>query len=190
MEQADLAVLDQFADYVLDKDIVDGAIMDAIAELRPAADAVSAARAGLEGEIRKLEGEQGRLVKSIALAGGVAALTSALKDREGRLTHLRRELAAVTGAREIACFDPRRIEMDLRKKIDEWRGLLRRQTPIARQMLTKLINGRLVFAPDVEQRCYTFTGTATLGNLLKGLVLPNEPALPLVIRPQRDSNQS
>lgn len=136
---------------------------------------MSATRAALEAEIRRVEDEQGRLVESIALAGDVAVLAAALKDREGRRAHLRHELAAITGAREIARFDSRRIETDLWKKVDDWRGMLRRQAPIARQM----------FAPDEEHNCYTFTGRATLGNLLTGLVFPKETTLPLVVRPQR-----
>ncbi len=53
----------------------------------------------------------------------------------------------------------------------------------------RLIDGRLTFAPDAERRIYTFTGTATLGNVLEGLVpSKEEQALPWVWRARRDSN--
>ncbi len=41
-------------------------------------------------------------------------------------------------------------------------------------MLAKLIDGRLTFMPDIEQRLYRFSGTATLGNLLSGQVSEND----------------
>ena len=60
---------------------------------------------------------------------------------------------------------------------------------MARQVLTRLIDGRIVFTPDLDTRSYAFEGTATLGNLLKGIVLPKSgQTLRSVWRPQRDSN--
>jgi hypothetical protein len=66
--------------------------------------------------------------------------------------------------------------------------MLRRHGPVARQMLAKLIDGRLTFMPDIEQRLYRFSGTATLGNLLDGQVSENDAVGPWVWRARRDSN--
>jgi hypothetical protein len=63
-------------------------------------------------------------------------------------------------------------------KADEWRALLRKHAPIARQMLRKLVEGRIVFTPDREARRYTFRVSGTLGNFFKGIVCPQAVASP------------
>jgi hypothetical protein len=68
-----------------------------------------------------------------------------------------------------------RLRKDLRRRLEDWRSLLGRQTPVARQILTKLIDGRLVFAPHPDEQLYRFTGTVTLGNILQGLVILGVP---------------
>ncbi len=52
-----------------------------------------------------------------------------------------------------------------------WQGALRREPPVARQILRKVLNGRLVFDPREEEdgaRFYEFSGPATLARLLDG----------------------
>ncbi len=62
-------------------------------------------------------------------------------------------------------------------RLKEWKALLGRQAPIGRQIVTKLLDGsRLVFAPRAD-RAYEFTGTASFGKLLRGIVLPQVLAL-------------
>lgn len=58
------------------------------------------------------------------------------------------------------------------------------KTPVASQIPTKLIDGRLVFAPHPDEHLYRFTVTARLGNLLQGLVIVGGPnPSPLVSDP-------
>ena len=79
-------------------------------------------------------------------------------------------------------LDLRRIERDLRARVKDWRGLLSRQVPVARQIVVKLVDGqRLVFTPR-EDRSYRFTGRVSVGRLLEGIVLPS------VWRPQGESH--
>ena len=67
--------------------------------------------------------------------------------------------------------------------------MLKRQAPVAHQMLSKLIDGRLTFTPDIERRLYRFSGTATLGNLLTGQVAQADDEVgPWVWCARRDSN--
>lgn len=62
------------------------------------------------------------------------ALATALRDREARRLRLQAELAALDSTDRIA-FDAPRVARELRRRVDEWRGLVRRQTQIARQVL-------------------------------------------------------
>lgn len=86
MADADDAILTKVSDYVLDREIVEGAITDAIRELRPSRDAADARRGSLQAEIRKLEDEQARYVAAIAVSGQVEALARALQEREQQRT--------------------------------------------------------------------------------------------------------
>src|SRR5947208_1299441 len=68
MEAADHAILSKLRGYVLDPEIVVGAIEDALAELRPSAEAVEATRATLEADFHRIEAEQARYAAAVATA--------------------------------------------------------------------------------------------------------------------------
>ena len=178
MATADEAILTTMADYVLAPEVVEGAILDAVQELRPSHDTVEAKRAALGAELRRVEEEQARFVAAIAKVGDVDALATALKERDRDRARLRGELAALDGMEELSSFDPRRIERDLRKKLDEWRGLLRRQTPLSRQVLARLLDGRIVWTPNKDEARYEFSGRVRFDRLLSGVVFTRGMASP------------
>ena len=62
----------------------------------------------------------------------------------------------------------RDLERRLRARLQNWKGVLRRQTPEARPLLGRLLEGRLTFTPHPDQRLYTFSGKGTLGGLVAG----------------------
>jgi hypothetical protein len=93
---------------------------------------------------------------------------------------LAQELVALDGGRRASTVDVRRVEKSLRAKLTEWLALFQRHSPVARQMLAELIDGRLTFSPDFDTRSYTFAGTATFDKLIRGIV--EENGKPLVWR--------
>ena len=82
-----------------------------------------------------------------------------------------RELAALDSLEQLTSVDIKRIEADLVNRLTEWRGLVKRQTPIARQMLSRIVDGRIVFTPLRDQGVYEFVGWAKFDPLLQGIVL-------------------
>ena len=70
----------------------------------------------------------------------------------------------------------------LRERVEDWRGLLRLQQ--GQQILRRLFVDRLTLTPDEQKgrRCYTFSGTATLGKLVAGVV-PHKLASPAGFEP-------
>ena len=170
MKRAEEAILTKVSDYVLDREIVEGAIVDAIRELRPSRDTVDAKRQVLQTEIRKLEDEQGRYVAAIAVAGQVDTLAQALLENERLRTRLQGELAALDGLDRLSTFDVKRVERDLRKRLTEWRRLLHRQTPLARQVLARVLDGRIAWTPNKDAGVYEFVGRAKFDKLLSGIV--------------------
>jgi len=165
-------VLDALRDYVLHPEIVEGAIKGALDMLRPQVDAVDARRRELMTRLRELEAETARLTAAVAQGGKLTSLMQALTDREQQRSDLDVQLASLDGLRNMSRFDVRRIERELRARVRDWKALLRRQTPIAREVLSKLVGEeRIVFTPQADQT-WTFEGRATLGALLQGVVLP------------------
>jgi hypothetical protein len=55
---------------------------------------------------------------------------------------LRQQLESIDGLRDVFSLGVRRIERYLRARVKNWRMLLGRQVPIARQIVTKLLEGR------------------------------------------------
>ncbi len=181
MREADEAVLEQLREFVLRRDIVEGALLDAVALLRPHADTLDARRTELKGQLHVLDDETARLAAAIATGGDLVSLVAALRDRERQRAAVRQQVEGLAGLTQVSQVDVRRIERDLRSRVKDWRALLLRQAPISRQIVTKLLDGRLVFTPR-EDRSWEFTGRASIGKLLQGIVLPQ------VWRPHRDSN--
>ena len=75
------------------------------------------------------------------------------------------------------------LERDLEKLLVEWRTWIGGRNRQARQILTKLLVGRLTFTPKIEAGSvfYEFTGTGALEPILDG-VLPHEPGQDLTVR--------
>jgi hypothetical protein len=81
-----------------------------------------------------------------------------------------RRVAALEGLVQFSSFDPRRIGAALRRRLDDWRGLLRRQTRLARQVITRLLDGCIAWTPRRDKGS-TFAGTIKFEKLLSGLVV-------------------
>jgi hypothetical protein len=94
-----------------------------------------------------------------------------MRDLERQRTGLYERLAAIAGLGKIASLDPKRIEVDPNERLADWRRLLRRHVSETRQILRKLIVGRLAFTPreGADARWYEFTGLGILGNVVSGL---------------------
>ena len=74
---------------------------------------------------------------------------------------------------KAATLAPDTLGTAIRTRLADWQGALERHPAQARQILRKLLVGRLVFTPEVEAdgtACYTFTGEAAYGRLLAGVI--------------------
>jgi hypothetical protein len=90
---------------------------------------------------------------------------------------LRTELAGLDRPRVVP-LSVGHFKAMLQTKADDWRGVLRTHAPIARQMVRKLVEGRIVSTPDRGARRYTFLATATLAQtgLCRALAAQVRPA--------------
>lgn len=176
LDDADNAVLRALERELLDPTIIETAMQRAIDKARPE-QSIESRRAATQKAIDALTVELDRLTAAVVGGGSAATLVQAIRDREKRLDVLKRELADL-GKLRVAAIEPAQQRQLLRTKLTEWKGLLREHAPRARQMLRKLIEGRIVFTPDRKGVRYSFTFKGTMANVFNGLVDPLALASP------------
>jgi hypothetical protein len=93
----------------------------------------------------------------------------ALKDRERQRADALARLEHLDGLSRAPEWG-NGIRNTLRARLTEWHGFLGRQPEVARQILRKLLVGRLVLHPDENARTYTVQGRASYGRLLEGII--------------------
>jgi site-specific DNA recombinase len=183
MDTSDNAVLASIEHDLLRPEIVERAIELAIDELRPDRDTLGRRRADILAEIRRLDKELSHLTSAVASGGDLPALLAALKERQAsrvRCEHALLKLDAIgrIGQRELS-----RLEREIRHRLADWRAMLRREAPEAREILRNLVVGRIVFRPRPEARVYDFSGRGSFGRLLAGNTSPVSVVTPAGFEP-------
>ena len=173
MEAADRAVLDTLEAEILDPRVVVRTLEKAAALMAGPARDRDARHRALVDRLGILTAEVARFTTAVGAGGGdLRPLLKALREREDERERVEAELAALDGAVEVASFDARRLRRTLATTLEDWRGVLMRQTPHAREALQVLLDGRIVFTPDVDEResRYVFEGRVVVGRLISGAV--------------------
>jgi hypothetical protein len=160
----DSLVLGFMAEDLLHETVIARTVEMILAAQAPAADNAAEARA----ELQRVEAEIANLTTAIASGGDVPSLVAAVRQREDRRTQLRASLDAHQKLARLTGPAAQRFLDDVQAHLAAWRALLKRQPAQARQILRKLIEGRLACKPtkDAVGRSYEITGTATLGRAL------------------------
>ncbi len=136
-----------------------------------------AQRQAVLGSLATLDRELAQLIRAVAAAGSdIPALVEALRATQrqrdevtARLEHLDGlDRAVATWSRQDGLGD------ELRARLDQWQAVLTGQPVQGRQILRRLLVGRLVVTPeeDARGRCagHRWAGEASYGRLLGGLV--------------------
>jgi site-specific DNA recombinase len=182
LEVAEDAILSALERELLDPEILEAAAARAAARVAAPAEDIDARRHLIETALGHTEAALTRLTQAIAEGGSVSTLVQAIRDQERRHLTLRGELADLERPRVVP-LNIAQLKARVREKSEEWRALLRKHAPIARQMLRKLVEGRIVFTPDLEARRYRFTMPGTLANFFSGIVCPQAMASPTGFEP-------
>jgi site-specific DNA recombinase len=182
MADADGVVIEALLDDLITPDIIADAVDGALA-LVAGDDGVEHRRRGLlEQEVGKVERERTRLSEAIAAGGELSGLLEALRAREGRLTALRTELAAISQPRGCQAFDAQRVRKELLALGQQWRQVLIEGPEHARPIIAKLLTGRVTFRP-LERRRWQLRGKGTLAGLFERVVFPAGMASPTGFEP-------
>jgi hypothetical protein len=173
MESANRAVLAAVEHDVLRVEVLETSLAKALDTLRPRADVLDERAHGLREELARLDAETGRLAAAIAAGGELAALMTALREREHRRNHLRAEVAALKAVRR-GTVDIADVLGQLRDQLTDWQGMLRQEGAAGRQALRALLAGRLIFTPRERDgaRFYEFEGPGSVSKIISGLALP------------------
>ena len=170
MDDTDYAVLGSIERDLLRLEVVERAIEFAIDDMRPDGD--DARRANILAEMHRLDEELSRLTAAIATGGDLPALLAALKERQAQHERYERALIELDVTSRIGRSELPRLERDIRHRLADWRAMLRREVPEAREILRDLVVSRIVFKPRPEARVYEFSGRGSFGRLLAGTTTP------------------
>ena len=154
----------------------------AIEGLTPAADAAVPQRTALQAELGVLEQELARLTAAVAQGGDLGTLLEGIRAREQRRRTLQQELAGLQALKPLTAVDLGQLQREVEVRVADWRDLLTRQVAQSRQILKKLLVGRIVFRRQ-EDGGYEFNGQATLGKLLAGIVCTKAGVAPTGFEP-------
>ena len=102
--------------------------------------------AELERDLATVTAEIGRLTDAIASGADLSAVIVALKARDARRTAIEGQLRTFTA--RAAQNDAQAFRDALRERLADWRSLLSRQVPQARQIVKKLLAGTITFTPE------------------------------------------
>ena len=174
MDMLDDALLSAIEREVLHPDVIEIAVQKSAERLRPSIAELTTERAHLEAQMSGLDRELERLTAAIATGGELAALTDGLREREAAKGVLSRRIALLDAQASFSTMDPATLTTDLRARLDDWRGLLRRQTPQARQILRKLFPEPLKLGPEHEG--FVLHGYASVEKIVRGMPSANTVA--------------
>ena len=137
-----------------------------------------------------IQAHENHLLDAIKRGEAVDLLVAALKNEEGRKKTLVAELESLAGVERVASLDTDAIKRDVQNRVADVRDLLFHHKPQARQMLRKLLNGKLELSPVeiLGRRGYRFTGSGTYERLFSGEAL--EALAPTVVAPTGFDSQT
>lgn len=173
VESADETMLEAIEDDLLDDALIADVVSGVAAELNPMSGTLSDSRSALEGAVRGFDREIEKL--TFAIASGVLseAVVDALRDREDRRRRTREQLELLNARTSgIVLPEPDQLERRVRALLADWRRLLRNNVPQARQILSKLLHGRVAFTPEEKNGVagYRLTGRGSFVKLLQAAV--------------------
>jgi site-specific DNA recombinase len=173
MAPLDGDVLATFERDVLTADVIDAVVRRAVELERTHPDETATQRETLRGRLRQLDAEHGRFMEAVRQWGPLGSLGAELRALELRRAEVLAQLEHLDGLEKAAgAWDAHALAGDFAALLGEWQGLLRGEPVQARQILRKLIAGRLRMVPEIrpDGRFYRWTGQASYGRLLAGLI--------------------
>ena len=180
---ADWAVMEAVQDELLDPAVVAHALESAAAAL------VTAPSADVAGRISALKAQElelghniQRLTDAIAAGGELASLVTAVKQRERERHRLQSQREQLEKVLRDGPLDVRQLQADLARRVADWRTSAARSVAQGRQVLRKLLRGRVLMTPREDGKV-ELSGQADYGKLFSGILLAPALASPTGFEP-------
>jgi len=185
MVETDEALLMTFEAQLLHPEVVQQAIREAVAQLAAAAATPPARAEAVREELSSVTAKLARLTQAVVLGGDLPTLVAEMKALERRRASLEAEVQNLEEVGGLSATDLETLEPELLVRLADWRALFRRHVLEARQMLGKVLSGRVVFTPratGVEWEV-EYTAECSLGKLLNGILGPKAVVAPTGFEP-------
>ena len=178
METVDGEVLAALRKQVLSADVIDAEVARTIEKLNARPDELDCE--GLRRDLAEVDTQIARLTTAIATGGALPSLLTALREREADRQRLADEIAAREAMQRVPALLPGALGAALRERLEEWTAPLSEHVAHARQILRKIIKGRLVLSPDptIESGYSVVSGDADYSKFFSGIVLAKGMASP------------
>ena len=170
----------EMASEALQPDVIEAAVARAVQLQAEAVKDREAPRKAAEDRIKGLDAEIVRLTNAIALGGELQPLLEALRARQAE----RERVAATLAVKPVTPGSLATSKKEIRTRLEQWRELLQRQIPQARQILKKLLVGPLLFTPEVAtfRTGWKISGQSRLDRLFAGTDFATSVASPTGLR--------
>jgi chromosome segregation ATPase len=180
MVETDEALLRTFEAQLLHPEVVQQAIREAVAQLSAASDTLPARAEAMREELSSVTAKLDRLTQAVELGGDLPTLVAEMKALERRRAHLEAELQSLEQVRGLSATDLHALEPELLVRLEDWRALFRRHVMETRQMLAKVLSGRVVFTPRAAgaEWAVEYAAECSLGKLFNGVLGPKAVVAP------------
>jgi hypothetical protein len=185
MVETDEALLTTFEAQLLHPEVVQRAIREALALLSTASDTQPARAEAVHAELSRVTAQLGRLTQAVVLGGDLPTLVAEMKALEHRRAFLEADLKRLEQVRRLSATDLQALEPKLLDRLEDWRGLFRRHLLEARQMLGKILIGRVTFTPSAlcAEWEVEYAAECSLGRLVSGILGPKPLVAPTGFEP-------
>jgi DNA invertase Pin-like site-specific DNA recombinase len=153
---------------MLDEQVIAAAVARALDQIKVRQTEFPERRVVFERQLSLVDARLRHLVEAVATGKSSEAIFSALHNAEAEKKAISTALAELDGMAQVVSLQGKGLMGLLRGRAVDMKGLLNRHIPQSRQMLRKLIDGRIVCRPfeDDRGKGYEFAATGTYAGLL------------------------
>jgi site-specific DNA recombinase len=185
MVETDEALLTTVEAQLLHPEVVQQAIREAVAHLSAAAATAPARAEALREELASVMAKLDRLTQAVVLGGDLPTLVAEMKALESRRAYLEAEVQSLEQVGGLSAIDLHTLQPELLMRLEDWRALFRRHVLEARQMLARVLSGRVVFTPRATGAEWEveYAAECSLGKLVNGVLGPKAVVAPTGFEP-------
>jgi hypothetical protein len=168
MSLADTAILDTLERTILTPERILEAVDLVARKIAEQPEDLEAQREQATQDLRKVEGKIRNLTAAIADGAALPSVLDALKTAEREKADIQARIEHLDGLSCVPTIGTERLRDALTERLTEWQRMLRAEPTLARQILRKVLPGRVTFEPT--EGGTLFYGEAQADRIIAGLI--------------------